>query len=75
MSRRPILRNAECERLYEDLEKEENLLQPSLRISRNSTTLEEFIDAYYNRLRLHSALVYRTPEEFEHATLRLRGIV
>src|SRR5207249_9573640 len=30
-----------------------------------SRHLEEFIDAYYNRLRLPSALGYRTPEEFE----------
>jgi putative transposase len=29
------------------------------------TNVEEFIEEYYNRLRLHSALNYRSPEEFE----------
>ena len=28
--------------------------------------LEAFIEQYYNRPRLHSALGYRPPEEFEH---------
>ena len=31
------------------------------------TNIEAFIEQYYNRLRLHSALGYRPPEEFEQA--------
>jgi putative transposase len=31
--------------------------------------LHEFIEQYYNRQRMHSALGYRSPEEFEQQTL------
>jgi transposase InsO family protein len=30
-------------------------------------SMTDFFDQYYNRLRLHSALGYRPPEEFERA--------
>jgi hypothetical protein len=32
------------------------------------TNIEEFIEEYCNRQRLHSALGYRSPEEFEQQT-------
>jgi len=33
-----------------------------------SNTSRKFIDGYYNRVRLHSALAYLSPEEFESAS-------
>ena len=34
------------------------------------TNIEEFTEEYYNRQRLHSALGYRSPEEFEQQSER-----
>ena len=57
--------NAACESFMKTLKQEEIYCNQYADFDELSRHLEEFIDAYYNRLRLHSALGYRTPEEFE----------
>jgi len=57
--------NAFCESFMKTLKQEEIYCHEYANFEELSQHLEEFIDAYYNRLRLHSALGYRTPEEFE----------
>ena len=59
--------NAACESFMKTLKQEEIYCNQYLDFEELSAHLEEFIDHYYNRLRLHSALGYRTPEEFEQA--------
>jgi putative transposase len=57
--------NAFCESFMKTLKQEEIYCKDYANFEQLSQHLEEFIGAYYNRLRLHSALGYRTPEEFE----------
>jgi putative transposase len=57
--------NAFCESFMKTLKQEEIYCNRYADFEELSQHLEEFIGAYYNRLRLHSALGYRTPEEFE----------
>ena len=57
--------NAFCESFMKTLKQEEIYCNQYRDFQELSEHLEEFIDHYYNRLRLHSALGYRTPEEFE----------
>jgi putative transposase len=57
--------NAFCESFMKTLKQEEIYCNQYRDFQELSEHLEEFIGNYYNRQRLHSALGYRTPEEFE----------
>ena len=59
--------NAFCESFIKTLKREQIYAHKYQYIDELNTHLEEFIERYYNRLRLHSALGYKTPEEFEAA--------
>ncbi len=59
--------NAFCESFIKTLKREQIYANKYQYIDELSAHREEFIDRYYNRLRLHSALGYKTPEEFEAA--------
>src|SRR6202051_2847487 len=59
--------NASCESFMKTLKREEIYANDYLDLEHLRTNIEAFIDQYYNRCRLHSALGYRPPEEFEQA--------
>jgi transposase InsO family protein/putative hemolysin len=61
--------NAQCESFIKTLKREEIYAQKYQDMADLRAHLEEFIDQYYNRQRLHSALGYKTPDEFEAAAL------
>jgi putative transposase len=57
--------NAACESFMKTLKQEEIYCNAYRDFEELGAHVDEFIGNYYNRLRLHSALGYRTPEEFE----------
>jgi transposase InsO family protein len=57
--------NASCESFMKTLKREEIYASDYRDLEHLRQNLEEFIDRYYNRVRLHSALAYRSPEDFE----------
>lgn len=59
--------NASCESFMKTLKREEIYANDYRDIEHLRINLELFIGQYYNRHRLHSALGYRPPEEFEEA--------
>ena len=58
--------NAFCESFMKTLKQEEIYCSQYRDVEDLRAHIEEFIDNYYNRLRLHSALGYRSPAEFEN---------
>jgi putative transposase len=59
--------NASCESFMKTLKREEIYANDYRDLEHLRANIEAFIDQYYNRCRLHSALGYKTPEEFEQA--------
>jgi putative transposase len=57
--------NARCESFMRTLKREEIYANAYRDLEHLRANVEEFIERYYNRKRLHSALGYRSPEEFE----------
>jgi transposase InsO family protein len=59
--------NACCESFMKTLKREEIYANTYRDLEHLRTNIEAFIEQYYNRCRLHSALGYQPPEEFEQS--------
>jgi transposase InsO family protein len=59
--------NGKCESFIKTLKAEEIDARRYRNFAELRHNLEEFIDQVYNKVRLHSALGYRSPEEFERS--------
>jgi transposase InsO family protein len=57
--------NASCESFMKTLKREELYANDYQDLDHLRANIEAFIEQYYNRSRLHSALGYKTPVEFE----------
>jgi putative transposase len=57
--------NASCESFIKTLKREEIYANSYENLEHLRANIETFIEQYYNQKRLHSALGYRSPEEFE----------
>jgi putative transposase len=63
--------NASCESFLKTLKREEIYANVYLDLEHLAAGIEAFIEHYYNPCRLHSALGYRSPDEFEKQSERL----
>jgi transposase InsO family protein len=65
--------NANCESFFRTLKREEVDAKEYKDLEDLWVNISEFIECYYNRIRLHSALGYRPPEEFEEVSVSSRA--
>jgi putative transposase len=65
--------NASCESFMKTLKREEIYARDYRDLEHVRESVEGFIENYYNRCRLHSALGYRPPEEFENGSEERNG--
>jgi transposase InsO family protein len=61
--------NAKCESFMKTLKQEEIYTRQYRDRADLGVHMTEFLEQYYNRRRLHSALNYRSPEQFEQSLL------
>ena len=66
--------NASCESFMKTLKREEIHANQYDDLEPLRANIAEFIEQYYNRQRLHSALGYRSPEEFEQQAERPNSV-
>ena len=66
--------NASCESFLRTLKREEIHANDYQDLGHLYANVEAFIEQYYNRRRLHSALGYRTPEDFEKGFEQLNAL-
>ena len=62
--------NASCESFIKTLKREEIYANRYDNLEQLRANIEEFLEQYYNRGRLHSALGYRSPEDFERKSVQ-----
>jgi putative transposase len=65
--------NAKCERFMRTLKQEEIDCRQYGTLEDLERNLEDFIERFYNRVRLHAALGYRSPEEFEQRQIETKA--
>lgn len=61
--------NASCESFMRTFKREEIYANHYRDLEHLRSRIEDFLEGYYNRQRLHSALGYRSPEQFEQESV------